>query len=174
MNVQRSQRCSPPPEEGPLDVLSHPGWLTSVRLIYINKQIMGLIILMLNESWMVTKQIGGAYRCRWHREKPTGKNAGSSPMIRNAFIVLAITAMLGSLGANSVSAQSHHEGRVKPCSLAGVNTAHHPDIFGNPRVARDYGFVQSSDGTWRVESGCRRHGGHRTANLSVPSPLERI
>lgn len=95
-------------------------------------------------------------------------------MIRNAFIMLAISATLVSLGVNSVSAQSHHEGRVKPCSLAGVNPAHHPDIFGNPRVARDYGFVRSSDGNWHVESGCRRHGGHRAASLSLPSSLERI
>ncbi len=95
-------------------------------------------------------------------------------MIRNACIVLAISAALGSLGASSVSAQSHHEGRVKPCSLAGVNPAHHPDIFGNPKVAHSYGFVKSADGTWQVESGCRRHGGHRGASLSLPSSLARI
>jgi hypothetical protein len=48
-------------------------------------------------------------------------------------------------------------GFVKPCSLDGVNPAHHPGIFGNPAFARSiYGFVQSRDGTWYVEKSCTR------------------
>ena len=53
-------------------------------------------------------------------------------------------------------------GWVVPCSLDGVNPAYHPGIFGNPRVARQYGFIRSPDGTWQVEKNCVRgsyHGG---------------
>jgi hypothetical protein len=46
-------------------------------------------------------------------------------------------------------------GFVKPCSLDGVNPAFHPDIFGNPAIARSYGFVQSRGGTWQVAPSCR-------------------
>jgi hypothetical protein len=46
-------------------------------------------------------------------------------------------------------------GVVLPGSLDGVNPAYHPDIFGNPAVASAYGFVQSSDGTWHVQSDWR-------------------
>jgi hypothetical protein len=45
-------------------------------------------------------------------------------------------------------------GYVKPCSLAGVNPIHHPEIFGDPALAREYGFVRSRDGTWQVGSKC--------------------
>jgi hypothetical protein len=48
-------------------------------------------------------------------------------------------------------------GFVIPCSLDGVNPAYHPEIFGNPAVARDiYGFVRSRDGSWHVEKNCVR------------------
>jgi hypothetical protein len=40
-----------------------------------------------------------------------------------------------------------------PGSLDGVNPAYHPHIFGNPAVAKAYGFVQSPDHTWHVRSG---------------------
>jgi hypothetical protein len=46
-------------------------------------------------------------------------------------------------------------GFVKPCSLDGVNPVYHPDIFGNPVLARQvYGFVQARDGSWHVMPGC--------------------
>ena len=41
-------------------------------------------------------------------------------------------------------------GYVIPCSLEGVNPVYHPWIFGNPAVAKSYGFVQSRDGTWHA------------------------
>jgi hypothetical protein len=41
-----------------------------------------------------------------------------------------------------------------PCSLDGVNPVYHPHIFGNPAVARSYGFVQGPDHTWHVISNC--------------------
>jgi hypothetical protein len=71
------------------------------------------------------------------------------------FIALSLAVALGALGAASASA-SEHSGRsgrggfVVPGSLDGVNPAYHPDIFGNPAVARSYGFVESRDGTWHV------------------------
>ena len=95
-------------------------------------------------------------------------------MIGNrAFVVITI-ATLGVFGATSGSAQEEETGgHVKPCSLHGVNPAHHSDIFSDPDVAREhYGFVKSSDGKWHVEKDCRKHGHH--AELSVPSLLQRI
>ena len=34
-------------------------------------------------------------------------------------------------------------GSVKACSLAGVNPVHHPEIFGYPAAAAEYGFVRA-------------------------------
>jgi hypothetical protein len=45
-------------------------------------------------------------------------------------------------------------GFVKACSLDGVNPVYHPGIFGNPGIARSYGFVRWQDGTWHVVSDC--------------------
>jgi hypothetical protein len=45
-------------------------------------------------------------------------------------------------------------GFVMPCSLDGVNPVYHPRIFGDPAVARSYGFVQGADRTWHVISNC--------------------
>jgi hypothetical protein len=45
-------------------------------------------------------------------------------------------------------------GFVKACSLDGVNPVYHPGIFGNPAIARSYGFVRWRDGTWGVVSDC--------------------
>jgi hypothetical protein len=42
-------------------------------------------------------------------------------------------------------------GNVQPCSLAGVNPIHHPEIFGNAAAAASYGFFRSADGTWHVQ-----------------------
>jgi hypothetical protein len=50
----------------------------------------------------------------------------------------------------------HQGGYLLPCSLDGVNPAHHPDIFGSPAAAREYGFVQSRDGVWHVQANCQR------------------
>jgi hypothetical protein len=80
---------------------------------------------------------------------------------KKAFIMLAITAVLGALGAASAVAKddmdqrSERGGSVVPCSLVGVNPGLHPEIFGDPAVAaRQYGFVKSRDGTWRVQDNC--------------------
>ena len=73
------------------------------------------------------------------------------------FIALATAVSLGALGpASSAWAQSggydyeYQGGYVKPCSLDGVNPAHHPEIFGNSAAAREYGFAQSRDGAWHT------------------------
>jgi hypothetical protein len=70
------------------------------------------------------------------------------------FIAFAIAVSLGVLGpASTAWAQYDYEyqgGYVRPCSLDGVNPAYHPEIFGNPPAAREFGFVQSSDGTWHA------------------------
>jgi hypothetical protein len=76
------------------------------------------------------------------------------------FITLSLAAALGVLGVASAAASEHsdrgtHGGFVMPGSLAGVNPAYHPDIFGNPAVASEYGFIQSRDGIWHVRSDWR-------------------
>jgi hypothetical protein len=79
-----------------------------------------------------------------------------------AFVaLLAIITMLGVLASAAWAWEDDYwwrkRGFVIPCSLVGVNPLYHPDIFGNPAVARDmYGFVRSRDGTWQVEKNCVR------------------
>ena len=76
-----------------------------------------------------------------------------------AAIVVAITAVLGVLATSSATASDHRgrgRGWVVPCSLDGVNPVYHRDIFGDPAVARSYGFVRTADGSWHVAPGCRR------------------
>jgi hypothetical protein len=82
-------------------------------------------------------------------------------MTRNtAFTVLATATALGVLGATTAWAgfdlfeRRHKGGYVIPCSLDGVNPVFHPDIFGNPAVARSYGFYLGRDHAWHVIPGC--------------------
>jgi hypothetical protein len=83
---------------------------------------------------------------------------------RKAFVMLTTTAALGALSAAYAVAKDDDSdrrgergGSVRPCSLDGVNPAHHPEIFGNPAAAaREFGFVKSQDGTWRVQENCLR------------------
>ena len=77
---------------------------------------------------------------------------------KNTFVALAATTALVVLGAASAAGSDHEQtndfDRVRPCSLDGVNPVYHPEIFGNPAVARAYfGFVRSPDGTWHVQPG---------------------
>jgi hypothetical protein len=77
---------------------------------------------------------------------------------KKAFVLLAV----GALGTVSSAwarkpVWPERGGFVLPCSLDGVNPVYHPGIFGNPAMAyREYGFVQSRDGTWHVEKNCVR------------------
>ena len=79
-------------------------------------------------------------------------------MTRKTFAVL--TAALGLLAATAALAshditdRRYKGGYVKPCSLDGVNPAFHPYIFGNPAVARSYGFYLGRDYVWHVIPGC--------------------
>jgi hypothetical protein len=82
---------------------------------------------------------------------------------KKAFVALAVTTTLVVLGASAAWALYNYDREdpyVTPCSLVGVNPAYHPEIFGNPAVARAYGFVKSRDGTWHVDKNCGR-GPHR-------------
>jgi hypothetical protein len=82
---------------------------------------------------------------------------------KRAWVALAAVAALGILATTSASATDHDRnngrergGSVVPCSLDGVNPAHHPDIFGNAAAAQSYGFVRGPNGTWHVRADCRR------------------
>jgi hypothetical protein len=81
---------------------------------------------------------------------------------KKALVALAVIIAPAVLGISSAAGSSCREdpsqcgGFVMPCSLAGVNPVYHPRIFGNPAVARSYGFVRSRDGTWYVEPNCGR------------------
>jgi hypothetical protein len=82
-------------------------------------------------------------------------------MGRKVFIALAVTTAVSALGVVSAAAgkddvgdRGEVGGAVVPCSLDGVNPAFHPHIFGNPAVAKSYGFEKSRDGTWHVQVNC--------------------
>jgi hypothetical protein len=74
-------------------------------------------------------------------------------MLTKTKIALAAALILGTASAALAGDQTDERGGyVMPGSLDGVNPAYHPGIFGNPAVARSYGFVKSRDGTWHVRS----------------------
>jgi hypothetical protein len=79
---------------------------------------------------------------------------------RMAFVALAVLGILATAPAvasrDDIDTRSERGGSVVPCSLDGVNPAHHPEIFGNPAIASSYGFVRSWDGAWRVRPNCHR------------------
>ena len=76
-------------------------------------------------------------------------------MLTKAKIAFAAAVILGTASAALAndSGENNQGGFVMPGSLDGVNPAYHPGIFGNPAVAKAYGFVQSRDHTWHVRSG---------------------
>jgi hypothetical protein len=80
---------------------------------------------------------------------------------KSAIIMFAASAAMVVLGVVAAAASDHEQmndrDRVRPCSLDGVNPVYHPEIFGNPAIARAYyGFVRSHDGTWYVGPNCHR------------------
>jgi hypothetical protein len=83
--------------------------------------------------------------------------------MRRKSIVVVLTASVGLAFLATAFAGTDRDrdrdrgGFVATCSLAGVNPAHHPEIFGNPAVASSYGFVKGRDGTWQVTPDCRPH-----------------
>jgi len=81
---------------------------------------------------------------------------------KSTIVGLASAIALGSVATASAGDMNRDRDRdrggfVAACSLAGVNPVHHPEIFGNPAVARSYGFVQGRDGAWQVMPNCRPH-----------------
>ena len=81
---------------------------------------------------------------------------------RIAAVTTVSGVVIGVLGMTSValagmgdSGEGGGEISVRPCSLAGINPAHHPEIFGNPAIAKSYGFVRGPDGSWQVVPNCR-------------------
>jgi hypothetical protein len=69
--------------------------------------------------------------------------------------VLSLTGASASAWAQPLPGTGGSAGAVVPCSLAGINPAYHPGVFGDPNVARQYGFFQTKDGTWHVKKNCR-------------------
>lgn len=85
--------------------------------------------------------------------------------MKKVFVALVVGAAFGLVGVGSAVAgrddddtdrRADKGGNVMPCSLDGVNPAHHPEIFGNPATARSFGFVLGPDHAWHVVPGCRR------------------
>jgi hypothetical protein len=88
---------------------------------------------------------------------------------------LAAVAGLGLLGSATAAFAGMYDyestaspAKPMPCSLAGVNPGYHPDIFGNPAVARAYGYVQAADGSWHVACGAR--GSQASAGVNEGPP----
>ena len=79
-----------------------------------------------------------------------------------AFVALAVVTAPAFLAISPAAGSACREdpsqcgGFVLPCSLDGVNPVYHPHIFGNPAVARSFGFVRSRNGTWQVVPNCHR------------------
>jgi hypothetical protein len=69
------------------------------------------------------------------------------------------TALTLGAASTAMAGTEHTDNRggfVITCSLDGVNPVYHPRIFGNPAVAREYGFVKTRDSGWQVEKICIR------------------
>jgi hypothetical protein len=78
-------------------------------------------------------------------------------MLTRTKIAIAALLTLGTASAALAGDQTEERGGyVMPGSLDGVNPAYHRGIFGNPAVARSYGFEKSRDGTWHVRSDWHR------------------
>jgi hypothetical protein len=79
-------------------------------------------------------------------------------MLTTTKIAVAAALILGTASATLAGQDDRNDrgGFVIPCSLVGVNPVYHPRIFGDPAVAREYGFVKSLDSSWQVEKNCVR------------------
>jgi hypothetical protein len=79
-------------------------------------------------------------------------------MLTPSRIAFAAVLILGTASAALAGSENteNRGGFVIPCSLDGVNPVYHPRIFGDPAVAREYGFVKSRDSSWQVEKNCVR------------------
>jgi hypothetical protein len=76
-------------------------------------------------------------------------------MPNKSMIALSVAIVLGSASTTLASDHENQSGGfVMPCSLDGVNPVHHPHIFGNPAIAKSYGFVEWRDHSWHVQDNC--------------------
>jgi hypothetical protein len=83
-------------------------------------------------------------------------------MLAQMNIAVAAALLLDAESGALAKGHSNPGGNVRPCSLDGVNPVHHPLIFGNAAIAREYGFVQSADHTWHVDQRLCEGLQHRT------------
>ena len=72
-------------------------------------------------------------------------------MLAETKIALAAALVFAAASPALAKSRTNPAGSVRPCSLDGVNPVHHPQIFGDAASAREFGFVQSPDRTWRVD-----------------------
>ena len=63
-------------------------------------------------------------------------------MLAETRIALAAALVLTAASPALAKGRANPGGSVRPCSLDGVNPVHHPQIFGNAAIAREFGFVQ--------------------------------
>jgi hypothetical protein len=79
-------------------------------------------------------------------------------MLTKITTAIATALILGTASAALAGTEDteNRGGFVIPCSLDGVNPVYHPRIFGNPAVAREYGFVKLRGSSWQVEKTCIR------------------
>jgi hypothetical protein len=81
------------------------------------------------------------------------QSSRSDKMLTKAGCVITTIMLIGAVPAALAGDQTEERGGyVMPGSLDGVNPVYHPGIFGNPAVAKAYGFVQYPDHTWHVRS----------------------
>jgi hypothetical protein len=86
----------------------------------------------------------------------TAVSAKTALIVLTATIIIFAGSVVSSLaGGADKGDRLERGGAVVPCSLDGINPVHHPDIFGNPAVARSYGFVLGPDRAWHVAANCR-------------------
>ena len=78
-------------------------------------------------------------------------------MIKQGMFKIALAAALAVGAASIAVAQPDTDPRGGYRELGaggvvtdGVNPVYHPEIFGNPAVARSFGFILSRDGAWHV------------------------
>jgi hypothetical protein len=83
-------------------------------------------------------------------------------MLAQMNIAVAAALLLDTAFGALAKGHGNPGGSVRPCSLDGVNPAHHPQIFGNAATAREFGFIQSADHTWHVDQRLCEGLQHRT------------
>jgi hypothetical protein len=89
------------------------------------------------------------------KDNSINTQAGAAAVSNKSMIALFIAIVLMSATASLASDHEDQSGGfVMPCSLDGVNPAYHPHIFGNPVIAKSYGFVEARDHSWHVRGNC--------------------